>query len=70
MMEHYDELEKKYSEELCPEKCNIVELWEKIAAWVEKARKYPLEEIEERLIGYVTVMETEMIKGCGILLYM
>ena len=65
MMEHYDELEKKYSEELCPEKCNIVELWEKIAAWVEKVRKYPLEEIEERLIGYVTVMETEMIKRYG-----
>ena len=65
MMEHYDELEKKYSEELCTEKCNIVELWEKIAAWVEKARKYPLEEIEERLIGYVTVMETEMIKRYG-----
>lgn len=65
MMEHYDELEQKYSKELHPEKCNIVELWEKIAAGVEEARKHPLEEIEERLVGYVAVMETEIIKRYG-----
>ena len=63
MLEHYDELEQKYRKELCPEECDILELWEKVAAWVENVRKDPLEEIEERLVGYVTVLETEMIKG-------
>ena len=65
MLEHYDELEQKYRKELCPEECDILELWEKVAAWVENVRKDPLEEIEERLVGYVTVLETEMIKRYG-----
>ena len=37
----------------------------KIATREENARTDPLEEIEERLVGYVTVLETEMIKRCG-----
>ena len=65
MLEHYDELEQKYRKELCPEECDILELWEKVAAWVENVRKDPLEEIAERLVGYVTVLETEMIKRYG-----
>ena len=65
MMEHYDELEQKYRKELCPEECDILELWGKIATWVEKVRMNPLEKIEERLVGYVTVLETEMIKRYG-----
>ena len=46
----------------------------KILCWGGEARKHPLE-IEERLVGYMAVMETEIIKrygggeiiGCGIL---
>ena len=30
MLEHYDELEQKYRKELCPEECDILELWEKL----------------------------------------
>lgn len=65
LSEHYDELVKKYSEQLAFRDESIIEKWEVIADKIIALSESPVEEVEEQLLGYVAVMETEMIQMYG-----
>lgn len=65
LLEHYDELVNKYTEELAFRDESIVEKWEFIVKKIVAMAGKPIEQVEEILLGYVAVMETEMLKEYG-----